>query len=410
MIKINRSVFVSVQKASLFLLMGLSSLVIFVPKASADLGSCAGVLSGTRITLSPNATSHTVEIDMSSGYDPTGKYQLRIESGGVSADQATSAQFEITRSGTLTNGDNSLTLRSGKVTWTVKDEAALTNPLLTGENADHDIYIYKNGSRICKAGTYQSSNNNTGGKCALYVSQQRNGQTCYSSGCMETTTATTKIEAENLEDADGKPYSGEVRFVIKGGGTTDPRAQASNGKASASFEAKKQTTYQISVESTAGTNYKFPGCSTSFNAIDYCEDDMCDDVRTDVSENVMVKNFELCEQAAEADRGKCQACFGGESYNGNAGIWTAIGCIPAKPENIIKTFITLGLSIGGGATFLLILAGAFRLSVSQGDAQATKDAKEQITSAVIGLVFIILSITMLRFIGVTLFQIPGFGG
>lgn len=411
MIKTYQSFFVLVKKIFLTIFLGLSFLAINVTSVEA-VGSCSGVLSGARGTLPAGTSSHTIEIDMSSGYDPNGTYQLKIQSGGVGIVQATSYSFDIKKSGSnLTNGNNSLNLRSGKVTWTVKDEGALTNPWLTGEEADHNIFIYKNGTKICQVGTYKTSNNNTGGKCALYVSQSRDGQTCYSSGCMDTTTSSTKIEVEGLEDAQGKPFSGEIKFVIKGGGTTDKKVQATGGKASTSFEADNQTTYKIQVEEVrGGTNYIFPGCSTSFNTIDYCEDEMCDDIRTDVSENVMVKNFELCEQATAEDRDKCQACFGGETFNGNAGVWTAIGCIPAKPDSIIKTFITVGLSVGGGATFLLILAGAFRLSVSQGDPQATKDAKEQITSAIIGMVFIIFSITMLRFIGVSLFQIPGFGG
>ncbi|MFZ5438324.1 MAG: hypothetical protein ACOZAK_04710 [Patescibacteria group bacterium] len=408
MIKTYQSFFVLVKKIFLTIFLGLSFLAISVTNVEA-VGSCSGVLSGARGTLPAGTTSHTIEIDMSSGYDPNGEYEI-VVSGWWGDAQATSAKFKTTKSGTLTNGSNTLNLKNGKVTWTIKEEGALTHWGISGEEAEHYISIYKNGSKICDAGTYKTSNNNTGGKCALYVSQSRDGQTCYSSGCMDTTSSTTKIEVEGLEDSQGKPFSGEVKFVIKGGSTADEKTKATGGKASASFEADNQTTYKIHVETAEGPKYIFPGCSTSFNTIDYCEDEMCDDIRTDVSENVMVKNFELCEQATAEDRDKCQACFGGETFNGNAGVWTAIGCIPAKPDSIIKTFITVGLSVGGGATFLLILAGAFRLSVSQGDPQATKDAKEQITSAIIGMVFIIFSITMLRFIGVNLFQIPGFGG
>lgn len=121
--------------------------------------------------------------------------------------------------------------------------------------------------------------------------------------------------------------------------------------------------------------------------------------------------FELCSQIDEHDTdavGKCEHCI---ADNDNPqGMWTAIGCIPTAPTSIIQTLIKLALGIGGGITLLLILAGAFRLSVSQGDPKQAEEAKEQITSAVIGLLFIIFSIVMLRFVGIQVLHIPGFGG
>ena len=57
----------------------------------------------------------------------------------------------------------------------------------------------------------------------------------------------------------------------------------------------------------------------------------------------------------------------------------------------------------------MILVGAFMLSVSQGDPNKTKEAKEIITSAIIGLLFVIFSVTILQFVGVEILHIPGFG-
>ncbi len=53
-----------------------------------------------------------------------------------------------------------------------------------------------------------------------------------------------------------------------------------------------------------------------------------------------------------------------------------------------------GLAIG---VFFIILAG-YRLMVSEGDPQKTKAAQEQLTSAIIGIIFILLSVTILRVI------------
>lgn len=117
--------------------------------------------------------------------------------------------------------------------------------------------------------------------------------------------------------------------------------------------------------------------------------------------------FNLCAQIPEASlRSTCQSCLSSE------GLWTALGCINFQNNgaNIIRTLITLGLSLGGGFTLLIILFAGFTLSTSQGDPKRVSEAKELITSAVIGLLFIIFSVTILQFIGVSLFRIPGFGG
>lgn len=120
----------------------------------------------------------------------------------------------------------------------------------------------------------------------------------------------------------------------------------------------------------------------------------------------MSSNYDLCKQQLKENTEEftaCQQCFS------NNGIWTAVGCIPSNPESVIKTVITIGLAAGGGIVLIMILVGSFMLSVSQGDPNKTKEAKEIITSAIIGLLFIIFSVTILQFIGVSILHIPGFG-
>lgn len=117
-------------------------------------------------------------------------------------------------------------------------------------------------------------------------------------------------------------------------------------------------------------------------------------------------NYDLCAQINKDTKQytACVDCFG------NNGIWTAVGCIPSDPESVIATIITIGLATGGGIVLVMILVGSFMLSVSQGDPNKTKEAKEIITSAIIGLLFVIFSVTILQFIGVEILHIPGFGG
>jgi hypothetical protein len=414
MINIHKSISAFVFRVVLF-----SLFMVFSTSQAQALDACGGVQSGMRVML-PQYTdgmTHTVSIDMSSDYNPDREWRIKVLNGDNNWDpEADSPWFEFDVNGTVSGNHGDISVNNGVVTWTIERREALESAGLSGENDNHTVRLYQKvdwgRDDLCNLGTYQTTKNNAQGLCSIYVSQERNGDTCYSSGCMDTSTSRIQVDVEGLEDADGNPYEERVRFVFgqKGvGGAVDKTEDATNGRASSSFSADDETTYTLRVEeSRAGNNFDFPGCETEIELVNYCEH--CDQIRTNVSDNIIIRDFELCEQIVNPDeRGECTTCFSGSGSGGDGGVWTAIGCIPAKPENIIKTLITVGLSLGGGIAFLLILTGAFRMSISQGDPQATKEAKEQITAALTGLMFIIFSITMLRFIGVTLFQIPGFG-
>ena len=58
---------------------------------------------------------------------------------------------------------------------------------------------------------------------------------------------------------------------------------------------------------------------------------------------------------------------------------------------------------------LVIIAAGYRYMTSQGNAEAIKAAQEQITSAVVGLLFLVFSLVILQVIGVDLLQLPGLG-
>lgn len=122
--------------------------------------------------------------------------------------------------------------------------------------------------------------------------------------------------------------------------------------------------------------------------------------------------FKLCDQIADdVQREKCNACGGNtiDSAEDPKGVWTAIGCIERDPVSIVQSVIKIGIGIGGGITILIILAGAFLITTAGNDPKQVETAKEMITSAIVGLLFIIFSVTILQFIGFTIFQIPGFG-
>lgn len=123
--------------------------------------------------------------------------------------------------------------------------------------------------------------------------------------------------------------------------------------------------------------------------------------------------------AVDPETGACQGEIGTpgqtdrESYyfrrDFKPGIYTAVGCIGADSESIVTRLVRIGIGLAGGIALLMILAGAFLFTTSQGEPKRASQAKELITSAIMGLVFIIFSVTLLQFIGVEILHIPGFG-
>ncbi len=96
--------------------------------------------------------------------------------------------------------------------------------------------------------------------------------------------------------------------------------------------------------------------------------------------------------------------------NGGQGINSAIGCIPTTNLNTFASWVLEKIVfIASGIAFLLLVFGAFQIITSSGDPKKTQAAKELITAAVSGLLFIILSVLLLKLIGVDILQIPEFG-
>jgi hypothetical protein len=117
----------------------------------------------------------------------------------------------------------------------------------------------------------------------------------------------------------------------------------------------------------------------------------------------------ICDFAG-TNKADCDACADGtEKYSGQGpGVWTALGCIPTNSSLFIGKILGIGIGIGGGIAFLLILFGGFQMLTSAGNPEKLNAGKELVTSAIAGLLIIIFSIFILRLIGVTILHIPGF--
>ena len=94
-----------------------------------------------------------------------------------------------------------------------------------------------------------------------------------------------------------------------------------------------------------------------------------------------------------------------------SGINTALGCIKVTGggagNDLVKTILQIAIGLGGGLALALILYGVFIVTTSAGVPDKLKAGSEIITSAVIGLVFILLSVVLVNLIGINILGIPG---
>ena len=111
----------------------------------------------------------------------------------------------------------------------------------------------------------------------------------------------------------------------------------------------------------------------------------------------------MCQGISNPDeKSQCASCS-------SHGVWTAIGCIDFDLGTFItKSVFSIGISLAGVVSLICIIYSAFILQTSQGNPERLKKAREYLTNCIIGLLLIIFSIFILRLIGVTILQIPGF--
>lgn len=95
---------------------------------------------------------------------------------------------------------------------------------------------------------------------------------------------------------------------------------------------------------------------------------------------------------------------------GSDEIETAIGCISTKADasgGFFSSIIRIAVGLGGGLALVLMLYGVFIVTTSAGIPDKLKEGGEIITSAVAGLVFVLLSVFLLNLIGINILGLPG---
>ncbi len=88
---------------------------------------------------------------------------------------------------------------------------------------------------------------------------------------------------------------------------------------------------------------------------------------------------------------------------------TAIGPIDTTPGGIIQNIYNMLLGLSGGIAVIMIIIAGYQLITSQGEPEKIKDAKERITAAIMGLLFIVFSFLIFEILIVNVLKLPGFG-
>lgn len=100
--------------------------------------------------------------------------------------------------------------------------------------------------------------------------------------------------------------------------------------------------------------------------------------------------------------------FGKERKLKCAEVETALVTIQTDPIRFVKSLMGILLSLAGGVALLFIIGSGYKIMTSQGNQEKLQEARDTITSAIVGLLFIILSMVILEVIGVDILRIPGF--
>jgi hypothetical protein len=105
--------------------------------------------------------------------------------------------------------------------------------------------------------------------------------------------------------------------------------------------------------------------------------------------------------------------LGSSKCSSNREIYTAIGCIPVLNSDGGTAFMGFilkwAVGVGGGIAFLLILYAGFLIMTSTGNPERLKAGQELMGSAISGLILLIFSVFILKFIGIDILGLCNFG-
>jgi hypothetical protein len=138
---------------------------------------------------------------------------------------------------------------------------------------------------------------------------------------------------------------------------------------------------------------------------------------TDPAAGGPVETCDLCGKCGEQqppDWEKCNSCLTNPSHIDAEGnltyTWTVIGCLPTSPGGFTQAALKVLTSIVGGISFLALLYGGGMMLTSSGRPERIEAGKSILISAIGGLLLVVFAVFILKFIGLEILSLPGFGG
>ena len=170
-----------------------------------------------------------------------------------------------------------------------------------------------------------------------------------------------------------------------------------NVEASCTQVASNQTTCTGTQTVTCSQNFPTPG---KINR--YCCDTQkdCEDTKAGIQEEIRQG---LKTPTTGTDVPTCGS--------DGKGISTAIGCLPVlrSTNEFLSSLLKWAVGVGSGIAFLLMLYAGFMTMTASGNPERLKAGQELLTSAVAGLILLVFSVFILRFIGVDILGLDAFG-
>lgn len=92
---------------------------------------------------------------------------------------------------------------------------------------------------------------------------------------------------------------------------------------------------------------------------------------------------------------------------GSGGNQTFFSNIPTQPSEFVPRVAQIVLGVAGGIALLILIMAGYKLITSKGKPESVQSAREQVTAAIVGLLFILMSFLIFQFIAADLLKIPG---
>jgi hypothetical protein len=87
---------------------------------------------------------------------------------------------------------------------------------------------------------------------------------------------------------------------------------------------------------------------------------------------------------------------------------TALGCLPYTKDAFVSTILSFIVGIAGAIALVVMLIATVQFMTASGDAKKLQSAKELFMSALVGLLFLIFSVSLLRIVAGDIIKLPGF--